>query len=104
MDRVDFVLVGSEAVVESGGLINAVGSNQIAILAQAARKPFYALSERCGFLLVYGLAYLTKLSEVINFIVFFRFRNTTCPLIHRVYCLFQCLQTRTIKMPELLPK
>ena len=46
MDRVDFVLVGSEAVVESGGLINAVGSNQIAIIAKAANKPFYALAER----------------------------------------------------------
>jgi len=46
MDKVDFVLVGSEAVVESGGLINAVGSNQIAIIAKAANKPFYALAER----------------------------------------------------------
>lgn len=46
MDKVDFVLVGSEAVVESGGLINAVGSNQIAIIAQAANIPFYALAER----------------------------------------------------------
>jgi translation initiation factor eIF-2B subunit alpha len=46
MDKVDFVLVGSEAVVESGGLINAVGSNQIAIIARAANKPFYALAER----------------------------------------------------------
>lgn len=46
MDRVDFVLVGSEAVVESGGLINAVGSNQMAIIAKAASKPFYALAER----------------------------------------------------------
>ena len=46
MDNVDFVLVGSEAVVESGGLINAVGSNQIAIIAKAANKPFYALAER----------------------------------------------------------
>lgn len=46
MDRVDFVLVGSEAVVESGGLINAVGSNQIAVIAKAANKPFYALAER----------------------------------------------------------
>ena len=109
MDRVDFVLVGSEAVVESGGLINAVGSNQIAILAQAARKPFYALSERYGFLLVYGLAYLSPLaSEVINFIVFSRFRNTICPLIRRAYCLFQCLlhaaRTRTITNPGLLPR
>jgi len=54
MDKVDFVLVGSEAVVESGGLINAVGSNQMAIIAKAANKPFYALAERCvaqlGFL------------------------------------------------------
>ena len=29
MDQVDFILVGSEAVVESGGLINAVGCNQM---------------------------------------------------------------------------
>jgi translation initiation factor eIF-2B subunit alpha len=46
MDNVDFVLVGSEAVVESGGLINAVGSNQMAIIAKAQNKPFYALAER----------------------------------------------------------
>ncbi|OCH95521.1 nagb/rpia/CoA transferase-like protein [Obba rivulosa] len=49
MDRVDFVLVGSEAVVESGGLVNAVGSNQIAIIAKAANKPFYALAESYKF-------------------------------------------------------
>jgi hypothetical protein len=46
MDKVDFVLVGSEAVVESGGLINALGSNQMAIIAKAQNKPFYALAER----------------------------------------------------------
>ena len=46
MDQVDFVMVGSEAVVESGGLINYVGSNQMAIIAKAANKPFYALAER----------------------------------------------------------
>ncbi|KAF8636697.1 hypothetical protein AX17_003502 [Amanita inopinata Kibby_2008] len=49
MEKVDFVLVGSEAVVESGGLINAVGSNQIAIIARAANKPFYALAESYKF-------------------------------------------------------
>ncbi|TFK42609.1 hypothetical protein BDQ12DRAFT_676491 [Crucibulum laeve] len=49
MEKVDFVLVGSEAVVESGGLINAVGSSQIAIIARAANKPFYALAESCKF-------------------------------------------------------
>ncbi len=46
MDKVDLVLVGSEAVVESGGLINAVGSYQVAIIAKAANKPLYALAER----------------------------------------------------------
>jgi translation initiation factor eIF-2B subunit alpha len=49
MDKVDFCLVGSEAVVESGGLINAVGSNQIAVIAKAANKPFYALAESYKF-------------------------------------------------------
>ncbi|KAI0695898.1 hypothetical protein BC835DRAFT_1344410 [Cytidiella melzeri] len=49
MDQVDFILVGSEAVVESGGLINAVGSNQMAIIAKAAHKPFYALAESYKF-------------------------------------------------------
>jgi len=49
MEKVDFVLVGSEAVVESGGLINAVGSNQIAIIAKATNKPFYALAESYKF-------------------------------------------------------
>ncbi|KAE9387495.1 nagb/rpia/CoA transferase-like protein [Gymnopus androsaceus JB14] len=49
IEKVDFVLMGSEAVVESGGLVNAVGSNQIAIIAKAANKPFYALAESYKF-------------------------------------------------------
>ncbi|KAJ7155994.1 hypothetical protein C8R43DRAFT_998703 [Mycena crocata] len=49
MENVDFVLVGSEAVVESGGLINAIGSLNIAIIAKAANKPFYALAESYKF-------------------------------------------------------
>lgn len=46
MDEVDLVLVGSEAIPESGGLINAVGTLSMAIIAKAANKPFYALAER----------------------------------------------------------
>ncbi|KAJ7273682.1 hypothetical protein B0H12DRAFT_1285809 [Mycena haematopus] len=49
MEKVDFVIVGSEAVVESGGLINAIGSLNIAIIAKAANKPFYALAESYKF-------------------------------------------------------
>jgi len=56
MDEVDLVLVGSEAVVESGGLINAVGSYQAAIIAKAANKPFYALAESYKFLRLFPLS------------------------------------------------
>ncbi|KAF8323190.1 nagb/rpia/CoA transferase-like protein [Clavulina sp. PMI_390] len=56
MDRVDLVLVGSEAVVESGGLINAVGSYQMAIVAKALNKPLYALAESYKFLRSFPLS------------------------------------------------
>ncbi|QRV77543.1 translation initiation factor eIF-2B beta subunit [Ceratobasidium sp. AG-Ba] len=56
MDKVDFVLVGSEAVVESGGLINAVGSFQAALIAKAANVPFYALAESYKFLRLFPLS------------------------------------------------
>jgi len=56
MEKVDLVLVGSEAVVESGGLINAVGSYQAAVIAKAANKPFYALAESYKFLRLFPLS------------------------------------------------
>lgn len=46
IDKVDMVLVGAEGVVENGGLINQIGSYQMAIVAKAANKPFYAVAER----------------------------------------------------------
>lgn len=78
MDKIDLVLVGSEAVVESGGLINAVGSYQTAIIAKAANKPLYALAERSvHFLLgVYDLANLSRfVSLAINSSDHFPFHN-----------------------------
>ncbi|KAF8755028.1 glycosyl hydrolase 31 family [Rhizoctonia solani] len=56
MDKVDLVLVGSEAVVESGGLINAVGSYQAALIAKASKVPFYALAESYKFLRLFPLS------------------------------------------------
>ncbi|KZV97679.1 nagb/rpia/CoA transferase-like protein [Exidia glandulosa HHB12029] len=49
IDQVDVCMVGSEAVVESGGLVNAVGSYQMALVAKYANKPFYALAESYKF-------------------------------------------------------
>jgi translation initiation factor eIF-2B subunit alpha len=84
MDRVDVVLVGSEAVVESGGLVAGVrlsssicpssplplsvvtdlwpcfivqlGTYQIALLAKALNKPFYSLAESYKFLRLFPLS------------------------------------------------
>lgn len=65
------VLVGSEAVVESGvssvsapkglklipqGLVSAVGTYQMGLVAKALSKPFYALAESYKFLRHYPLS------------------------------------------------
>lgn len=82
MEKVDFVLVGSEAVVESGGLVNAVGSNQIAIIAKAANKPFYALAERYRFRVLRPSSSAHKFAAT-NSTACFHCRSTTCPLPNR---------------------
>ncbi|KAJ1884709.1 translation initiation factor eIF-2B subunit alpha, partial [Kickxella alabastrina] len=56
MEKVDMVLVGAEGVVESGGLINKIGTYQLAIIARAAKKPFYALAESFKFVRLYPLS------------------------------------------------
>ncbi|KAK8861410.1 hypothetical protein IAR55_002229 [Kwoniella newhampshirensis] len=56
MERVDMILVGSEAVVESGGLVSSVGTYQVALVAKSMQKPFYALAESYKFLRYYPLS------------------------------------------------
>ncbi|KAJ2538455.1 translation initiation factor eIF-2B subunit alpha [Coemansia sp. RSA 1933] len=56
MEKVDMVLVGAEGVVESGGLVNKIGTYQIAMLAKAAKKPLYALAESFKFVRIYPLS------------------------------------------------
>ncbi|KAG9302783.1 hypothetical protein G9A89_009560 [Geosiphon pyriformis] len=55
IDKVDAVFVGAEGVVENGGLINAIGSYQLAIVAKAASKPFYAVIESYKFVRLFPL-------------------------------------------------
>lgn len=45
MDEVDMVLVGADGVVESGGIINMMGTYQIAIVAHSMDKPVYVVAE-----------------------------------------------------------
>ncbi|XP_047151035.1 translation initiation factor eIF-2B subunit alpha-like isoform X2 [Vigna umbellata] len=45
MDEVDMVFVGADGVVESGGIINMMGTYQIAMVAKSMNKPVYVAAE-----------------------------------------------------------
>lgn len=45
MDEVDMVIVGADGVVESGGIINMMGTYQIALVAKSMDKPVYVAAE-----------------------------------------------------------
>lgn len=49
MDQVDCCLVGAEAVVESGGIINRIGSFSLALIARSFHRPVYVLTESLKF-------------------------------------------------------
>ncbi|XP_069685234.1 translation initiation factor eIF2B subunit alpha isoform X2 [Periplaneta americana] len=55
MEQVDMVMVGAEGVVESGGIINKVGSYTMAMCARELKKPFYVLTESFKFVRLYPL-------------------------------------------------
>nr|CAH0101978.1 unnamed protein product [Daphnia galeata] len=55
MESVDLVLVGAEGVVESGGIINKIGTYTMALCAKEMRKPFYVLAESFKFVRLYPL-------------------------------------------------
>lgn len=56
MERVDLVLFGAEGVAESGGVINQIGSYQIAIVAKALNKPVYVAAESYKFCRIFPLS------------------------------------------------
>lgn len=45
MDEVDMVFVGADGVVESGGIINMMGTYQVALVAHSMNKPIYVAAE-----------------------------------------------------------
>ncbi|XP_014521614.1 translation initiation factor eIF-2B subunit alpha isoform X3 [Vigna radiata var. radiata] len=49
MDEVDMVFVGADGVVESGGIINMMGTYQIAMVAKSMNKPVYVAAESYKF-------------------------------------------------------
>ncbi|CAK9136366.1 unnamed protein product [Ilex paraguariensis] len=55
MDKVDMIFVGADGVVESGGIINMMGTYQIALVAKSMNKPVYVAAERYKFARLYPL-------------------------------------------------
>ena len=55
MREVDMVFSGAEGVVENGGVINELGTYQLALLARSAGKPFYVVVESHKFVRLYPL-------------------------------------------------
>jgi len=56
MDRVDVVLVGAEGVLENGGVVNKLGTFQIALVAKAHGKPLYVAAESYKFARIFPLS------------------------------------------------
>lgn len=56
LDQVTQCFVGAEGVVENGGIISRMGTYQCALLAKAAGKPFYVVSESHKFVRLYPLS------------------------------------------------
>ncbi|KAL8458788.1 hypothetical protein ACS0TY_035499 [Phlomoides rotata] len=55
MDEVDMVFVGADGVVESGGIINMMGTYQIAMVSKCMNKPVYVAAESFKFARLYPL-------------------------------------------------
>uniref|UniRef100_A0A7M4FLG1 Translation initiation factor eIF2B subunit alpha n=1 Tax=Crocodylus porosus TaxID=8502 RepID=A0A7M4FLG1_CROPO len=55
MEKVDLVIVGAEGVVENGGIINKIGTNQMAVCTKAQNKPFYVVAESFKFVRLFPL-------------------------------------------------
>lgn len=55
MEKIDLVLLGAEGVVENGGIMNKIGSYQLALCAKAHNKPLYVAAESVKFVRLYPL-------------------------------------------------
>ncbi|KHN71394.1 Translation initiation factor eIF-2B subunit alpha [Toxocara canis] len=55
MESVDMVVIGAEGVMETGGVINKIGTLGMAICAKAMNKPVYVMAESIKFVKEYPL-------------------------------------------------
>ena len=72
ISHASFAMVGAESVVENGGVISRLGTNQLGLLAKSAGKPFYIVAESHKFVRVYplGVEDLGIERDVLDFEIF----------------------------------
>ena len=56
MEDIDLVITGAEAVVENGGIINAIGTYTVATVAKTNGIPFFVLAESYKFARLFPLS------------------------------------------------
>lgn len=49
MERINAVLVGAEGVMETGGIINKIGTVNVCVIAKARQVPVYVCAETIKF-------------------------------------------------------
>ncbi|KHJ75274.1 initiation factor, subunit 2 family protein [Oesophagostomum dentatum] len=55
MERIDMVVVGAEGVMETGGIINKIGTLNMAICAKTMNKAVFVMAESIKFVKEYPL-------------------------------------------------
>ncbi|CAM9571132.1 unnamed protein product, partial [Choristocarpus tenellus] len=55
MERAHLCVTGAEGVLENGGIVNKVGTFQLAVMAKAFNKPFYVAAESYKFARLFPL-------------------------------------------------
>ncbi|MEM3736692.1 MAG: ribose 1,5-bisphosphate isomerase [Candidatus Bathyarchaeia archaeon] len=63
MNKVDKVVVGSDAVAANGAVVNKIGTSMIALAAKEARTPFYVAAETYKFSPATTLGELIRIEE-----------------------------------------
>ncbi len=81
MDEVDMVFVGADGVVESGGIINMMGTYQIALVAHSMNKPVYVAAESYK---VCQILFFTISNQENHFVLKFNdeFEESLCCIYH----------------------
>jgi translation initiation factor eIF-2B subunit alpha len=66
MEEVDLCLVGAEGVMENGGIVNKIGTYQVALIADALKKPFYVAVESYKFARIYPLSQKDTIQYILS--------------------------------------